>query len=181
MLDPVLTLSLCLPLAALLMHAAFGKLTARADFEAVLANYELLPAGSLRLVAFVLPLIEAASGAGLLLARSRTTAALVAALLFMAYALAIAINLGRGRRDLDCGCGGPSERRAIAPWMVVRNALLSAAALVGALGSTARELGALDGASIAGAALTFILLYLALDRLYTLASPHDRHGLGIDG
>jgi hypothetical protein len=40
----------------------------------------------------------------------------------------MAVNLARGRRGLDCACG--SRPQALSIWLVIRNIILAAAALV---------------------------------------------------
>ncbi len=173
MLDPVFVLTLCLLLAVLFGHAAWGKLTARQDFAAVLAAYDLAPAALNGVLSVALPVGEALISAGLLVHSLRPYAGAAAAVLFVVYGTAIAVNLGRGRRDLDCGCAGPGERRPIAGWMVWRNGVLALASALVALGGTDRPLVIADALTVLGAVTGFALLYLALDRLLTgaLQSP----------
>ena len=167
MLDPVFVLTLALLLAVLLGHAAWSKLTARRDFAAVLAAYDVLPAALNGLLSVALPVAEAGIAAALLVHSLRPLAGAAAAVLFVVYGTAIAVNRARGRRALDCGCAGPGERRPIAAWMVWRNLVLAAAAALVALGGTDRPLAIADALTVLGAVTGFALLYLALDRLLT--------------
>jgi hypothetical protein len=130
MLDTLPQLSLALALAALFVAAALHKLLAREQWPAVVRQYRLLPELLAGPVALVLPFTEALAAVALLWPRTRAAGALAVAALLLAYAVALAINLRRGRRSIDCGCFGAQPRQGIAPWMVARNLVLAALALV---------------------------------------------------
>ncbi len=130
MLDTLPQLTLALALAALFGAAALHKLCAREQWPAIVRQYRLLPVPLAGPVALVVPFIEALAAAALLWARTRGAGALAVAALLVVYAVAIAINLRRGRRSIDCGCFGAQRRQGIAPWMIARNLVLAALALV---------------------------------------------------
>src|SRR5579863_7977059 len=122
MLDTLPQLTLALALAALFGAAALHKLRVR--------EHRLLPELLAGPGALVLPFTEALAAAALLWPRTRAAGALAVAALLLIYALALGINLRRGRRSIDCGCFGERRRQGIAPWMVGRNLVLAALALV---------------------------------------------------
>jgi uncharacterized membrane protein len=130
MLDTLPQLTLVLALAALFLTAALHKLLSREQWPAVVRQYRLLPEPLAGPVALVLPFTEALAAVALLWPRTRAAAAVAVAALLLVYAVALAINLRRGRRSIDCGCFGAQRRHGIAPWMVARNLLLAALALV---------------------------------------------------
>jgi hypothetical protein len=143
--------------ATLLGHAALTKLADRALFEQHLAAYGV-PVAALPLLAWALPLFEAALAVALL-TPWRSVAALPAAVLLATYGLAMAWHLARGHR-LDCGCGG--EPMAVSWWLVARNALLACMALVAAHVAPLRALGLGDFAALGGSLALLALLYAAL-------------------
>jgi hypothetical protein len=160
-------------LAVLFATAALHKLRDLQHFQAVLSAYALLPRWLEWPVARVLPLLELAVAAGLLLARWQ--AALAALGLLVLYAGAIGVNLWRGRRDVDCGCGAPQDRRPIGAWMVWRNLTLALALASALLPWDPRPLAGTDLITIAFGAVSCILIYFCVDRLLaTAARLHTR-------
>ena len=171
MIDPAAGYLLIGALALLFLGASGHKWRALAEFEAVLANYRLLPGAVTPTFKWLLPLVEAAVGLALLVPATRPGAALVGAALLLGYAAAITINLRRGRLDLDCGCGPRSERRSIAAWMVVRNVALAVLLSVAAAPWALRPLGAVDALTVAGGIAIEVLLYLSIDELLGRVRP----------
>ena len=124
--EPFVVLLVRVLLAALFATAAFAKLRDRRRFDGIVLDYRLLrPRIALRLAA-PLPWLELLLAIGLLAGIS--LAGFAAALLLSLYGAAMAINLARGRRLIDCGCGGEPQR--LSGWLVLRNAVLAAAALL---------------------------------------------------
>jgi hypothetical protein len=161
-LDPFLHALLAAALAVLWGHAALVKLRDPDRLQGVVADYRLLPAALARPASRVLPLVELAVAAGLVLAPARPAAVIASAVLLAAYAAAIAVNLARGRRSIDCGCGGAP--RPIHPWLVGRNAALAAASLALLAPVGARALGWLDALNAAMALSAAIGLYATLEQ-----------------
>ncbi len=91
--------------------------------------------------------------------------------MLLAYALAIGINLRRGRADLDCGCAVRQQRRPIARWMVLRNALLAAVLGAAAAPWDSRPLGAVDALTVIGGVAIAAFVYVAVDRLLGELAP----------
>lgn len=168
MTDPLIIKALSLAFGVLLIGSAWHKAAAHNTFRAVLADYQLLPAALIPLLAILMPLVEAAMGVTWLAGFATETVAVVTAALLLVYAVAIAINLLRGRVHITCGCGfgGPSDDdEPLSWWLVGRNLLLIALASLCATPSSARDLGAYDWLTVAGAMLAAILLYLASSQL----------------
>ncbi len=116
--------------ALLLGAAAWSKFRDAAAFEAVLADYRLLPEGLVGVVARAVPVVEGMLVVPWLAAAWQADAARLAgvgtALLMLGYGAAMAANLARGRSWIDCGCGGGEQLS----WVLVgRNGVLAALAL----------------------------------------------------
>jgi hypothetical protein len=88
------------------------------------------------------------------------------------------VNLARGRRDIECGCAGPAARQPLSEWLLARNALLVAAALVGLGGAASRPLVWVDALTISGGIAMLAATWLAVHRLlaYAPALAHLREG-----
>lgn len=184
-LDPAVDIAARAALALLFAAAAREKLRDPLRFRAALADYRVLPARFERAAA---PLVPSAEAAAALALAARPVSALVggaggaaqfapamapapaflgaagpllAAALLVLYTGAIAWNLARGRRDVDCGCLGPRLRVPLSGWLVARNALLLAPALLCLLPQSARPLVWLDAATAASAAALLALAWHA--------------------
>lgn len=117
--------------AVLLGSAAWGKFRDAAGFEAILADYRLLPGPLVRPVARGIPAVEGVLAGAWIIAPWHTDAALLASIataaIMLGYGVAIAANLARGRSWIDCGCGGGEQLS----WILVgRNAVLATVAVV---------------------------------------------------
>jgi uncharacterized membrane protein YphA (DoxX/SURF4 family) len=128
-LDPVVAHATASALAAVFLLAGLGKLRDPALFRATVDNYRLLPEPLVAAFAWLLPLAECAAGVLLFADGTRATGSLLAALLLVLVSIAVAVNIRRGRTHLDCGCGLGTEV-PIGPGLLVRNAVLVAAALL---------------------------------------------------
>ena len=92
--------------------------------------YELLPWSVVEPLGYALPAIEIVVGLALVLGAFTRGAAVVSALMFVAFVIGIASVWARGI-EIDCGCfggGGPKEDAASSyPWEIARDvALLTA-------------------------------------------------------
>jgi hypothetical protein len=175
--DPALQLIVRASLSLLFARAALHKLRDVAGFGAALERYELLPAPwAVPAGAFVIA-AEVGVAAGVWLPRVAPAAALGAAALLALYAGAIAVNLVRGRRDIDCGCSGPARRQPISAALVVRNGVIAAAAVLGALPAGPRALLWVDGVTVAASVAALACLYAAADGLLA----ESAHGRGTPG
>jgi hypothetical protein len=178
--DPALGILVACAFALLFAHAAWHKWRERERFAATLAAYGLLPGWLAAVGGYLVPLVETAVAALLLVPPARPAVALIGIMLLLTYALAIGVNLRRGRRDLDCGCTGPADRRPIAAWMVWRNLVLATllAAIVPAWG--VRPIGGIDALTILAGLVAIVPVYGTVDRLVGQVMPRTaalRRGL----
>jgi hypothetical protein len=166
MLDPAISAFIIACFATLFAAAAMHKFRSPAEFDALLAAYQLLPSAIGIRLSIIIPILEAATAVGLLLLRGtwRSGCAYVGAGLLLAYALAIGINLIRGRRDISCGCAW-GVRRPIAAWMVWRNIVLAAVLTTATLPSGERSLEPTDVVTISVGLVVVALLYLSVENL----------------
>jgi len=100
---------------------------------AAVRAYELLPSSLAQWVGLALPAVELVVGLALVLGVLTRGAAVVSALLFVAFIVAIASVWARGI-EIDCGCFGGGGAKAGAaseyPWEIARDAALLAASLL---------------------------------------------------
>lgn len=175
--DPVPATIVVLSLAALWLAAGCHKLADLKEFARSLEAYDIAPRALLPLLGRLLPVLELALAAGLLIAPTRPAAALLGALLLAGYGVAIALNLRRGRRGLDCGClvfGAPSQISAALLW---RNAAAAVASLsVGLLPRATRAWSWMDTWTVIAGAAVIALLYLAIEGLRAGTPRISPHG-----
>jgi hypothetical protein len=166
--DPVTLGAIVGALALVMFAAAWHKLSEPDVFAGALADYRVLPERAAVPVARVLPLVEVALGAGILMPLTRTFALGCLAGLMLVYALAMGVNLARGRISIDCGCGGASHPLSWA--LVVRNAVLAAAAVLASRPAVERALNWFDALTLILGVLALYALYLMADELLRQAS-----------
>lgn len=106
------------------------KVTDPAGSIAAVRAYELLPGSLVEPVGLALPAVELVVGLALVVGGFTRGAALVSALLFLAFIVGIVSVWARGI-EIDCGCfggGGAKEDAASSyPWEIARDAALLAA------------------------------------------------------
>lgn len=165
-------------LAFVFLTASAPKLLARADFEAALANYGLLPPRLVPAVARWLPRLELACAAALFGGVALTAVGLTLAGLLLLFAGAISINLARGRR-IECGCSGLTARKTIR-WPVVRRNMALAGLAVGVATSTAEASDAIAALIAAGGLVLANLLVIEAHRTRSAAQAFTRrHSAGV--
>jgi putative oxidoreductase len=123
--------ALRIAVGALFAWAAFAKLPDMGAFAQDVANYRVLPAGSVAFVASALVGIELLAGALLVLGVYERPAAIVVSVLLAAFTVFVVQALLRGI-DLRCGCFGGDERASW--WTVLRDLAMLAASVALALG-----------------------------------------------
>lgn len=100
---------------------------------AAVRAYELLPTSAAEVVGLALPALELVIGIGLVLGVLTRGAAVLSAVLFVAFIIGIASVWARGI-EIDCGCfgGGGSDPGASSnyPWEIARDAALLAASIL---------------------------------------------------
>ncbi|WP_313096828.1 MauE/DoxX family redox-associated membrane protein [Corynebacterium variabile] len=85
------------------------------DLEAharVVVGYKVMPDTAARSLGKLLPFIEVALGAAVLLRAGLPWVGYGAAVLFLGYAAGLVVNLARGRTELACGCFAFGEENA---------------------------------------------------------------------
>jgi uncharacterized membrane protein YphA (DoxX/SURF4 family) len=100
------------------------KVTDPAGSTAAVRGYELLPGSLVEPVGLALPAVELVVGLALVAGVFTRGAALISAVLFLAFIIGIASVWARGI-EIDCGCfggGGPKEDAASSyPWEIARD------------------------------------------------------------
>jgi len=175
MIDPLLSRTISAAFALLLLLAAWHKVAARDSFTVALGEYRLLPAALLPLAVVLIAGLEAGLGLAWLAGYGSGAVSLLTAALLAAYAAAIAINLWRGRVHISCGCGfggATAEHQPLSWWLVARNLLLGAVAVVATVPAASRDLGLYDW-------LTMTLALVTAGVLYSGASQLLRNGAAL--
>ena len=167
----VFTEALALLIALIFAAAAIAKLTAWRELPGVVRNFRVLPRALVIPVALLLPPLEAAIAAGLLIKQARPVAALSAAVLFTIFGAALAVNYFRGRRRIDCGCFRSDLKQPISIAVIVRNVFLAVCALLLLLPGGTAALSPLAWAIAVAAALTLFLCYLSVGVLFQAPAP----------
>lgn len=127
--------------ALLLGRAAVAKLVDRGSARDG-AEQLGLPTGIAGPIGSVLPVAELAVAIGLVVTPVAGIAGTAAAALFAGFTVLVGVNLGRGRRP-ECNCFGSVGAEPIGMLTLVRNVVLTAAAVaVAAAWLTGRSLGA---------------------------------------
>jgi hypothetical protein len=179
--DPTVVTFGQLLLAAVFGFAGWRKATRIEEFVGVVRNFRLLPKGLAEPVARVLPFIELALAAALLLSPIISQAGLSALILLAIFTAAIWINLLRGRTHIDCGCFRSGAGQPLSHWLIGRNLLLMVLAAVLATAPSGPWLpGTFELATAAAACATTVLLYVAASELHrtwpvSAAGAHHHH------
>jgi len=118
-------------LGALFIWAAVSKLPDMAAFAQDVANYRVIPAALVPLLAAAVVGIELLAGIALVTGVMERSAAAVLAVLLGAFTVLLTQALLRGI-DLRCGCFGGDERASW--WTVLRDLVMLATALAVARG-----------------------------------------------
>lgn len=160
-LEPIVPATIGSGLALLFLVALAHKVREWRGFRETLANYALAPRALVPAVAVMVVAAEAAVVVGSITASTRPAAALLASGLLLIYGAAMGANLLRGRRLIDCGCAGFGQRQSLDWWMVRRNLLLAAVALVAVWPVSGRELTLPDLFVVVCATVAAAGLYLA--------------------
>ena len=166
MLDPIVFTLISISFGLMFLLASAHKFRALDQFRAVLADYRVIPAMIVPVVAVALPLFETLIGLAWLFLNIElwlpTTALLVL------YTASISINLMRGRVHISCGCGfGASTKtdEALSWGLVIRNVILIGAALVTSMPVASRAVDVLDYVTLVAALIAIVLLFTAGNQL----------------
>ncbi len=106
---PWLELALRWVLGITFLYASIHKIVDPGKFAEVIYGYDLFPDYTINLIAIVIPFFELCMALALILGIYPRTAALIMAIMLLAFMTALSINL---IRDLafDCGCFSFSDR-----------------------------------------------------------------------
>lgn len=164
--DPIVVYSALAVLVVVIWLGAFDKLRHFAEFESAVAGYQLLPTALHRPFAMLFVVAELGSGALLLMPAARSLGALLALGVVLLASAGVVVNLLRGHTNVSCGCGGLAHASTgLSWWLVLRNGLLAALAVVVSAGMGTRDLGWLDGLTFFGLTLSVLALYLVFNQL----------------
>src|SRR5215813_6110719 len=158
--EPEIVSIALLTVATIFAGSAAIKFAALEDFGQAVEAYRVVPESTAPVVAWIVPVLELGSAAGLLYAGTRSAAAMILFVLLILFTLAIGLNLARGRRDIDCGCFGPMLRQRLSSWLIVRNFVLAGGVMVAALPLETSDMNALAYSTIAFASMAMVLLYI---------------------
>lgn len=168
MIDPLPVWIVAISFGLMLLLAAIHKLSDIHRFQAVLADYRVLPVAVAPVAAIILPAIEAGLGLAWLFTPAASLPAVATTALLFLYTLGIVVNLLRGRIHISCGCGfgnAAGTGDSLSWGLVLRNVVLIGAAAVALVPVTARDMGWLDYISMVGALLAIVLLFAATNQL----------------
>ena len=173
MLDPLALRLITMLFALLLITAGSHKLGDLQRFQAVLKNYQILPAHTVGVLGLLLPCAEILIGLGWVFAWRLDLVSMMTAALLAIYAFAIGVNLFRGRTYIDCGCGFSATKKMsdngeiqqLSIWLVYRNMLLILLALLANTEIKLRAFVMLDYFSIIAATIVLVFAYGAFNQL----------------
>jgi uncharacterized membrane protein YphA (DoxX/SURF4 family) len=100
---PLLVLVARLVVGIIFVFFAIGKIEDPAGFAASIANYKIMPAFSINLMALVLPWIELLCGLGLVAGIWLRSSGIIAGALLVIFIAAVLIAVLNGL-SIDCGC-----------------------------------------------------------------------------
>lgn len=123
--EPVITAYAQVLLLIVFGTAGWSKLRSLEAFEGVVYNFRILPESIAGLFSRLLPVVEIAVAAGLVLPMTRAGAAAAALALLAMFCVAIAVNLARGRREIDCGCFSSTLKQHLGGGLILRNIVLA--------------------------------------------------------
>ncbi|MFC1466326.1 MAG: MauE/DoxX family redox-associated membrane protein [Candidatus Brachytrichaceae bacterium NZ_4S206] len=116
-------------LGVIFLTSVIGKLLNWRSYVQSVANYEIVRGWAAKLVAVMLPLIEAVVAVMLLSGAGLQIASVIAAALLIGFIGALTVNLRR-ERLIECGCYGIVGSRTISWGTVIRNLILLLTALL---------------------------------------------------
>jgi uncharacterized membrane protein YphA (DoxX/SURF4 family) len=116
-------------LGAIFVYASWGKILDPAAFARIVANYQIVSAGTGRLTALFLPYLELVCGVCLMINRWPRGSALIVAGLMLVFMAALGYNIYRGI-DVHCGCFTLNETATGSMWLsLIRDIIFFAMAV----------------------------------------------------
>lgn len=164
-LDPIYSLTIAVLIAFVFALAAIHKALDYARHAGVVADYRVVPAWSVPVLAPLLIVLEFAVVVLVLLPGTRSAGLILTTGLLLIYFFSIGLNLVRGRTSIDCGCGWGSQGHPISGWLIFRNLTMIGIAVAALLPSTNRPLQLVDWILAAFAGTALIAIYSIGDLL----------------
>lgn len=164
-LDPVYSLTIAILIAFVFAAAGIHKTLNFSHHAGVVADYRVVPALVVPLLAPLIIVLEFAVVVLVLIPETRSAGVILTASLLSIYIFSIALNLVRGRTFIDCGCSWGSQGHQISAWLIVRNLLMVIVTLIAILPVADRSLQLLDWVLAAFAGTAMIAIYLIGDLL----------------
>jgi hypothetical protein len=137
-----------------------------AAFVGIVEQYRVVPRSLALIAARILPPLELAAAAGLVLPITSSAGAVVGLCLMALFTVAITVNLARGRVSIDCGCGGAS-RQQLSPGLILRNLAVAFGLVVAWMAPPKGVVDSVTTIGVIGASLALIALYFAANQLMT--------------
>ncbi|HWY96009.1 MAG TPA: MauE/DoxX family redox-associated membrane protein [Steroidobacteraceae bacterium] len=152
--------------AAIFAVAAFHAMSEWTVFGGIVEQYRIAPRRLALMAARVLPPLEVAAAAALVLPMTSGIGAVAGLCLMALFTTAITVNLARGRVSIDCGCGGASGQK-LSPGLAVRNLVVAFGLVIALMAPPRGEVDSVSAIGVIGASLALIGLYFAVNQLMT--------------
>jgi hypothetical protein len=156
--------------AALLLASGLHKLVRPDRIRAVVHEFAGVPSRLAPTAVMAAAAVELTAGTLLWTPSLRAAGAALAMLIWGGYLFLILRAIAQGRRAVDCGCSFGAAQRPLGAYQVVRNAVLTAVALLVAVGTAANATPPVLASQIL-AAFALLALYGALDQAMALMPP----------
>ena len=163
--DPVYSLTVAILIAFVFALAGIHKVMDYARHVGVVADYRVVPAWIVPLLAPLIIVVEFGVAVLVLLPGARSAGLILTIGLLLIYIFSIGLNLLRGRTFIDCGCGWGSQGHQISVWLIFRNLTMIAVTVAALLPSTNRSLHLVDWALTIFAGTAVIAIYYIGDLL----------------
>jgi uncharacterized membrane protein YphA (DoxX/SURF4 family) len=158
--------------AVLLLASGLHKMIQRDRAQAAVREFAGIPRRFAPFAVATVALLELFAGVLLWIPSYRAVGAALAMLIWGGYLALILRAIAQGRRDVDCGCSFGASRRPLGAFQVLRNVVLTGAALPVAAGSAGSVIGPVAASQIL-AAFVLVALYGALDQAMALTPPRS--------
>lgn len=156
--------------AALLLVSGVHKLTRSVRLRDVVREFADVPAGLASTAVVAAAAAELLAALLLWAPPLRAAGAALAVLIWGGYLVLILRAIAHGKHAVDCGCTFGPAHRPLGAYQVVRNAVLTAGALLVGAGAAALPTGWVAGPQIL-AGLALLASYFALDQVMALMPP----------
>jgi hypothetical protein len=166
-----------LTIAVIFALAAFHAMREWTVFGGIVEQYRIAPRWLALIAARVLPPLELAAGAALVLPMTSGDGAVLGLCLMALFAVAITVNLARERVWIDCGCGGANGQK-LSPGLVLRNLVVTFGLVVALMAPPRGVVDSMTTLGVIGASLALIALYFTANQLMTNVQAYGAPGSG---